>query len=765
MTSAGRRSALADPVWAGISPDRGWRWLLVDGAAILVLLSLVAVAFWPTYDTWWLFVTVVGGGALGMGIAVAGVVRRWRAGAMLLAIVAGWFLLGTLLVMPSAGIGGIIPTGRSLWGLVTGPVTAWHDMLTLDPPIGETMNLLAVPALVSLVAALLATLIGLRSARPTLAWVPMLVAWVVAIILGSSVAVIPVWAGAVFFVVVLLWTSHRRAASSASLVGNASRPLLVRGAFGALSLMVAAAVAVAVLPLLAPTTARTTARQAAEPPIEIEEFTSPLQAFRANVAGDVDTLLLEVTGVREGDIIRVATLDRYDGVSFNVATTNDEEIAESTFARVGERIAVEDGGIEGEAEVTVRGHTGVWVPTVGQTSQIVFRGERHVALAESFFYNHDSGTGITLAGLRDGDTYSLGTISAPRPPNDVIADAAAGGQNMPVDTGVPDQLRELAHTWGDDLATAGARALELERRLHEGGWFSHGQEGESHSNSGHSGSRLATLLAKPDTMVGDGEQYATAMALMARELGIPARVIYGYRANGTSGIHGADVGAWAELQLDELGWVVFHPTPDEDQVLEEDDTPQPPKLQPHVPNPPPPPQEPENPPLEDDLPIDPGEPPAKEDQIDWATIGAWLAIGGIPLLTIVVPIALVLGLKMRRRTRRRNHPQIGNRVAGAWSELVDKARDLGRSPSPAATRTEQAEQFVGDFPHIRPRADPVTMSRQADWLVFAPEDPAPEVVEGYWQETRQVERGLRRSVSWPRWWLSKLSTKSFRRLR
>ena len=744
-------------------PDRRWRSAAVDASALLALLALVAVAFLPAYGTWWVFVTVLGAGLLGLAIGSVATLRRWRAGQVLAAAVASWFIFGTPLVMPSAGILGIIPTGRSLWGLATGPVTAWRDMLTLEPPIGETINLLAVPALVALTTGLLASLIALRSSRPTVAWLPAALAWVVAIVLGSPVTIVPVIAGAAFFTVVLLWTSHRRARVSSTLVGRASKPMLVRGSLAALALIAAGSLAVAVVPLLAPTTPRTTARQAVEPPIDIEKFTSPLQGFRANLTSDEDTLLLEVAGVDEGEIIRVATLDRYDGVSFNVATTNDEDIAESTFSRVGEWIADDTGGVAGEARVSVHGFNGVWVPTVGRTIQIRFDGDRDVALAENFFYNHASGTGITLAGLRQGASYSLGTV-VPQPPDDSeIARAVAGGQRMPTDTGVPDGLRNLAHAWADDAGSAGSQALALQAKL-QTGWFSHGQDGEVRSLSGHTGARLSTLLANPERMVGDGEQYATAMVLMARELGIPARVIYGYRANGTASITGADVGAWAELEFDGLGWVVFDPTPPEDHVLTQDEAPRPPTPQPHIDNPPPPAQEPENPPPDDQLPIDPGEPPAQPNKIDWATIGVWVALGGIPLLTIVVPLALVTGLKMRRRSRRRNQPDVGNRIAGAWSELVDRARDLGRSPSPAATRTEQAEQLVDDFPRIRHRADPVAMSRQADWLVFAPEDPTPEVANRYWAEARDVDHGLRRSVSWPRWWLAKLSTKSFRRL-
>ena len=47
------------------------------------------------------------------------------------------------------------------------------------------------------------------------------------------------------------------------------------------------------------------------------------------------------------------------------------------------------------------------------------------------------------------------------------------------------------------------------------------------------GFRVIALL-DGDPMIGDSEQYASAMALMARELGLPARVVLGFRADAAS---------------------------------------------------------------------------------------------------------------------------------------------------------------------------------------------------------------------------------------
>jgi len=61
--------------------------------------------------------------------------------------------------------------------------------------------------------------------------------------------------------------------------------------------------------------------------------------------------------------------------------------------------------------------------------------------------------------------------------------------------------------------------------------------------------------------------FATAMAVMARELGIPARVVVGY----TSGtfdakaqtwvVHGSDAHAWTQIYFAGYGWINFEPSP------------------------------------------------------------------------------------------------------------------------------------------------------------------------------------------------------------
>jgi len=61
-------------------------------------------------------------------------------------------------------------------------------------------------------------------------------------------------------------------------------------------------------------------------------------------------------------------------------------------------------------------------------------------------------------------------------------------------------------------------------------------------------------------------QFASAMTIMARTLGMPARMSIGYLpgtvgADGVAVVRGRDAHAWPEIYFDDVGWVRFEPTP------------------------------------------------------------------------------------------------------------------------------------------------------------------------------------------------------------
>ncbi len=747
-------------------PRRGRvRWLLVDCLAILALMVGVTLAWLPTYGAGWLWVASLGSAAVGLLVAAVAAWRHLNAAATAGAALGAYALFGTVLAMPSAGIETVVPSLRSLWGLAVGPVLGWKAMLTVDPPIGETSFLLVPVVLTGLVAALSALTLSLRSGHPTLAWLPPTVALLLAFALGVNTSWRAPAVGVGFLGVVLLWTSYRRAQQRGALVERASKGLpwstLV---IGAAVLALTSGVAVAASPLLESTGPRRTFRDAVKPPLDIHRYPSPLQGFRLNLTDNKDKVLFTVTGAPQGTRVRLATMDGYDGFTYNVTDIAQEAADGGAFKRIGASVDDPVAGAPYTVDITIGDYTGVWVPTVGKTIQARFAGDRGVSISDSFYYNQATGTGVTPVGLAKGDTYKL-VVIVPNVPskNEILAVTGVTNLSLPPVENSPDVLRDLAGKWGG--AGVGATVSAFRDRLRDG-YYSNGVDAaDAPSLPGHNALRLETLLADTNAMVGDEEQYAVTMALLARAAGIPARVTYGYVTTkaGTAQVKGSDVTAWTEVYLEPYGWVAMEPTPPKDRKLTKIPERQQSVPRPQVENPPPPPERPEKTDQDNSPPVQPAPKPTDRPPIDWALVGTVALVGGIPLLTIVVPIALVIGLKLRRRRERINHQDLVNRVSGGWAELVDRARDLGRSPSPAATRTEQAEQLLGTFGNVGELMDPRILARQADATVFAPDSINAAQAATYWTGIDAAIRGLNRSVGLLHRLRGALSVRSFRK--
>ncbi|MDT7549529.1 MAG: hypothetical protein QOE84_1923, partial [Actinomycetota bacterium] len=95
----------------------------------------------------------------------------------------------------------------------------------------------------------------------------------------------------------------------------------------------------------------------------------------------------------------------------------------------------------------------------------------------------------------------------------------------------------------------------------------------SPSSSAHTGgTTFADVLASiRGSHSGTPEQYATLMALIARKLGVPARIVSGFRIklpngttnlpSGTYSVTTAEAWTWVEIPVRGLGWVVLDPSP------------------------------------------------------------------------------------------------------------------------------------------------------------------------------------------------------------
>ncbi|EMY34337.1 transglutaminase domain-containing protein [Arthrobacter crystallopoietes BAB-32] len=501
-------------------------------------------------------------------------------------------------------------------------------------------------------------------------------------------------------------------------------------------LAVATAATALAAPALTATEGRKVLRDVVEPPVDLYDYPSPLMNFRQYVKDKSEDTLFTVQGLPAGERVRLAALDTYDGVVYNV---NPE--SGGNYAPVGDASSL--GSLAGEGESVeldfqVADYTGVWLPAGGELNGVAMEGPRAEEVGGSLYYNEDSETALATSYVRPGDAYSVNVTFPDKPEDGQLAQDRFAQLKLPE----PDQVPAIVGTEASELVGDATEPIEqvrqLERALHENGFFSNGKEDEARSLSGHGAGRITALL-DAEQMIGDDEQYAVAMALMARHLGMPARVVMGFYPDPTIErtaadpveIKGKDVHAWVEVAFENAGWVAFDPTPDKDNE------PTPPQQQPkstpkpQVLQPPPPPQEPA------ELPPDSAPEPQDAEQNEkgfweqWGWLVTAVGVALIPVIILLIPLLLIAWLKLRRRKRRAADGLPSTRVSGGWREVVSLATDMGAAGTPRATRREHAAELAEAFPAAS--GTTTLLAHRADAAVFGHGEPTEVQVRQYWE--------------------------------
>lgn len=733
---------------------------VVDAVVLVPCVGVATLPLAPVFGGTAVVAPVLGGLLVGGGIALVAALRRWGVMVTVAVTIVGYLLVGPALAVPDAVTNRVVPTFDAVRALLSGAFAVWKDVLTLDPSLGRTGGVLIAPFLLALVGASVTVGVATRSRRRAWAGVVPAAVLTVAVLLGSKTTVSPVPAGVLTAAVLLAWAAWRRG----SLAPRRLVSLVLLGG-------VAAAAGVVAGPVLADQHPRYVLRDELVPPFDPRDQASPLSAFRKFVKDWAETDLLTVRGLPAGARVRLATLDAFDGVVWNVAGA---QVAEGSgdFRRVGDTIDTSVRGRRATIELEVHHLPMVWLPTVGYATGFDFTGPGSRDLADRLRYNDATGTAVLTDGVPDGARWTADVVVPEQPDDDEIATADAAPVRLPEPQGVPDAIPLFAGDLAGTATTPLLIARSLEQGLADRGWFSHGlvDSGDQPSLSGHGADRLTTLLTG-DLMIGDGEQYASAMALMARQMGLPSRVVLGFTVGDQASegeesestsrrsteqaitFTGEDVAAWVEVAFAGHGWVSFDPTPPETKTPSDETPVEQSDPKPQVVQPPPPPEDPVRPPDDDT------EQPRTEDTraelpsvTDWTVPVLVAATVAVPVVLLVVPFLLIVGAKARRRRRRRSTGPPVARVVGGWEEVLDAARDLRRPVPPRATRREAAVHLSRAFASggagshdaasrraVRVGAPVASLAAGADELVFGPGEPAPEQVEAYW---RKVEESL-----------------------
>jgi transglutaminase-like putative cysteine protease len=265
-----------------------------------------------------------------------------------------------------------------------------------------------------------------------------------------------------------------------------------------------------------------------------------------------------------------------------------------------------------------------------------------------------------------------------------------------------------------------------------------------------------------DTKVGNQDQFVTGFVLLARSLGIDARVATGYilQPGGTSAqISTAQAQSWPEVHT-AAGWAAVDVMPADRHPDGQSQSGAAPSQTPQAAQPPR---------TADEKPI------ASNDSVDspvavvapdrWVTARLWALRGGLFSGLLLWPIAVFAAIvtwKKRRRRKGLKSTDLARRVSTAWVLATDALVDAGATLQASQTNAELVEAGVSTQPGAGPSLG--RLQRHADAVTFtsAPCDPAraADAIE----QLRVIESSIRSSSS--QWWRWKwwLSTRSLRRL-
>jgi transglutaminase-like putative cysteine protease len=167
--------------------------------------------------------------------------------------------------------------------------------------------------------------------------------------------------------------------------------------------------------------------------------------------------------------------------------------------------------------------------------------------------------GVTPSGL----SYSVTSLELGPPPQVLAAappprDIAGSYLAVPASY---DSLSLLANSVVDGAKTPYAKAVDLQNWLGQGGGgFSYSLKAPTITNA----AGLENFL--DNTRTGYCQQFSFAMAVLARLVGIPSQVSYGFTSGTPDGkdtwlVTTHDAHAWPDLYFQGFGWLRFEPTP------------------------------------------------------------------------------------------------------------------------------------------------------------------------------------------------------------
>jgi transglutaminase-like putative cysteine protease len=501
--------------------------------------------------------------SMACALGLAALLRRLGVGQLLslAAMVAGFIVVTGVLLFPETLLV-VIPTRETFASMAQATGDALRGVSDQAAPVRVTREFLFLTCAGAWAVTTAADGLAFRARQPLLALVPVLGLFVFpALIRDSS----PAWYAAWFLLGgagLLLFESRARLATWGRWVSSPRArpasgwrlPLTRANSIGRWMLAAATLLALSLAWLLPGYGQRPLLDYRGGPNASAAIAINPFVSLRTRLNSDENIPVFDVR-TAQPSYYRLITLDRFDGVTFTPSSPGQ---------------LVEFGGdtsldLDGGAPTTQVTHR-ITIRQLAGPSGYLPAAQAPVSIraGRNRVYQSPTNRDLTLRRpLRSGLTYTV-TSRVPTPTAANLSgpksyDSVPQMRPYLDAANVDPRVQSLARSIASDKADPFAKALAIQDYLRSPA-FKYNLDVPGLSRGGN---QLRRFLL--EVREGYCEQFAAAMAAMARVVGIPSRVAVGFTSGVPAGDHwevgSKDAHAWPELYFPGVGWVRFEPTP------------------------------------------------------------------------------------------------------------------------------------------------------------------------------------------------------------
>lgn len=259
--------------------------------------------------------------------------------------------------------------------------------------------------------------------------------------------------------------------------------------------------------------------------------------------------------------LRVLTVSDFQGE--NWAPSDTEETAEIDAPIAPEGLTDAVPRETEEVDVSVETLRSQWLPVPYPVSSLSGVGDGWLQDVQDGSIRGDVTT-------RSGDEYDVQALRLDPDPQQLLDAPEATGLDRYLQ--LPDDVPEIVRTTASEVTADDGNDYDRARSLQS--YFRSSEfrySEDTPAEEGYDGDGVGVLEAFLTVREGYCVHFASAMAVMARELGIPSRLAIGYQPGSVVPSAGSDLTnyrvlssdlhAWPELYFEGVGWLPFEPTP------------------------------------------------------------------------------------------------------------------------------------------------------------------------------------------------------------